>query len=177
MGQILNPPTHIDKLSLGAATAASSALVIGSNVMGAGGTPNNTMQIANPAGNCSAVLGQSSTARLIFLWTYNATEASAYGIITTTGTIGSVNPLILQSNGGNVGVGSGSTPSSKLTIFGGSLNLAAFTVATLPGSPVAGDVARVTDALAPTLSAAVVGGGAIPAIVWYTGSSWHVVAI
>ena len=46
-----------------------------------------------------------------------------------------------------------------------------YTVATLPGGTV-GQCAYVTDALAPTFLAAVVGGGAITAPVFYNGSAW-----
>jgi hypothetical protein len=46
------------------------------------------------------------------------------------------------------------------------------TVATLPVSPAAGDWAAVTDALAPTYGATVVGGGAVATPVWYDGTNW-----
>lgn len=46
------------------------------------------------------------------------------------------------------------------------------TVATLPVSPVAGEWSAVSDALAPTYGATVVGGGAIVTPVWYDGTNW-----
>lgn len=46
------------------------------------------------------------------------------------------------------------------------------TVATLPASPTTGDWSAVTDALAPTYGAPVVGGGAISTVVWYDGTNW-----
>jgi hypothetical protein len=41
----------------------------------------------------------------------------------------------------------------------------------------AGTLRRVTDALSPVLGVTAVGGGAVPALVWSTGSAWHVAAI
>lgn len=49
---------------------------------------------------------------------------------------------------------------------------AAFTVATLPVAPAQGSKAFVTDALAPTYLAGVVGGGAIVTEVFYNGTAW-----
>ena len=49
-----------------------------------------------------------------------------------------------------------------------------YTVATLPGSPTQGDTAFVTDALAPTFGATVVGGGAVVIPVFYDGAAWKV---
>lgn len=60
---------------------------------------------------------------------------------------------------------------------GGSYRGTGFTVATLPGSPTAGDEAFVTDALAPTVGATVAGGGAAYAKVWYNGTNWTVTGV
>lgn len=50
-----------------------------------------------------------------------------------------------------------------------------YTVATLPSlSPFMGDLAYVSDALAPTFNATVVGGGAVLTKVWYNGTNWVV---
>lgn len=53
----------------------------------------------------------------------------------------------------------------------------AYTVATLPGTPSTGMIARVTDALAPTIGATVTGGGAAYALVNYNGANWTVIGI
>ena len=53
----------------------------------------------------------------------------------------------------------------------------ALTVATLPGTPAVGMVARVTDALAPAVGMTVTGGGAAAALVWYNGANWSVIGV
>ena len=55
--------------------------------------------------------------------------------------------------------------------MGATVELKAYTVATLP-TGVAGAVAYVTDALAPTYLAIIVGGGAIVTPVFYNGTNW-----
>ena len=52
----------------------------------------------------------------------------------------------------------------------------AFTVATLPAGGV-GDLARVTDANAPSVGATVTGGGAATALCWYHGTNWTVLGV
>ncbi|MCA9361218.1 hypothetical protein KC845_01530, partial [Candidatus Kaiserbacteria bacterium] len=62
------------------------------------------------------IIGQDSTHGLNFWWDYNATAASARGVLETWG--GS-NPLVLQSSGGNVGIGGGElSPDFKLEVIG-----------------------------------------------------------
>ena len=57
------------------------------------------------------------------------------------------------------------------TIFGAPARLKAYTVATLPAGT-QGDTAFVTDALAPTFLAALVGGGAVVTPAFYDGTNW-----
>lgn len=52
----------------------------------------------------------------------------------------------------------------------------AFTVATLPTGEV-GDIARVTDASAPSVGSTVSGGGAANALCWYNGANWRVIGV
>lgn len=60
----------------------------------------------------------------------------------------------------------------------GSVRVAtALTVATLPGTPTVGMIARVTDASAPTIGSTVAGGGAAAALCWYNGTDWTVLGI
>lgn len=54
------------------------------------------------------------------------------------------------------------------------LKLKSYTVATLPGSPVAGDCALVTDANATTFNSTVAGGGANVVKVYYNGTNWKI---
>jgi hypothetical protein len=68
----------------------------------------------------------------------------------------------------------GTTPTftfSQKIIHGAPTNLKNYTVATLP-TGVRGDVAYVTDALAPAFLVAIVGGGAVVAPVFYDGTNW-----
>jgi hypothetical protein len=53
----------------------------------------------------------------------------------------------------------------------------ALTVATLPGTPAVGMIARVTDATAPAVGITVTGGGAAAALVWYNGANWSVLGV
>lgn len=69
-----------------------------------------------------------------------------------------------------VGTGASFTFSDKI-IVSNPVNLKNYTVATLP-TGVRGDIAYVTDALAPTFLTAVTGGGAIVCPVFYDGTNW-----
>jgi hypothetical protein len=53
----------------------------------------------------------------------------------------------------------------------------AHTVATLPGTPAVGMIARVTNATAPVVGTTVAGGGAAAALVWYNGANWSVIGV
>lgn len=53
----------------------------------------------------------------------------------------------------------------------------ALTVATLPGTPLAGMIARVSDALTPTIGMTVAAGGAAYALVNYNGANWTVIGV
>ena len=53
----------------------------------------------------------------------------------------------------------------------------AHTVATLPGTPAVGMIARVTDATTPVVGMTVAGGGAAAALVWYNGTAWSVIGV
>jgi len=72
---------------------------------------------------------------------------------------------------GNVGIGT-STPAVKLDVAG-PIKTLGYTVATLP-TGVTGMKTYVTDALAPTFGATVVGGGAVTIPVFYNGTNWIV---
>jgi hypothetical protein len=53
----------------------------------------------------------------------------------------------------------------------------AYEVSTLPGTPVVGMIARVTDATAPAVGSTVTGGGAAAALCWYNGANWSVIGV
>ena len=58
-----------------------------------------------------------------------------------------------------------------VVVLGNTIRLKVYTVATLP-SGVVGDMAYVSDALAPTYNATVTGGGAIKIPVFFDGTNW-----
>lgn len=80
---------------------------------------------------------------------------------------------ITALSNGNVGIND-TDPLSKLSITGGCLNKAGYTVATLPTAR-AGDEARVTDALSPVFGSAVVGGGTVSVPVFYNQANVWIV--
>ena len=70
----------------------------------------------------------------------------------------------------------GAVTTSASIAAGTTIKTATYLVATLPAAtpPTAGARAYVTDALAPSFSAAVTGGGAVPVPVYSDGTSWRV---
>lgn len=64
-----------------------------------------------------------------------------------------------------------SITAGNITMSSGLLKLSAYTVATLP-TGITGAMAYVTDALAPTYGATLVGGGAAVTIAFYDGTNW-----
>lgn len=116
-----------------------------------------------------------------------ATSTAAAGLIISNGgsagfeliSAGQVTGQYFADVSGNTfiytGVGAGvlaMTHSSAGSVLGGPLRLKGYTVATLPASPTQGDTAFVTDALAPTFLATIVGGGTVKTPVFYNGSNW-----
>lgn len=94
---------------------------------------------------------------------------------------GSGNQRLRIFDSGNTSIGTTTDAGFKLDVNGntriqGKLNLKNYTVATLP-TPIRGDTCYVTDALAPVIGSAAVGGGAIVAMVWYNGTAWTITGI
>lgn len=83
------------------------------------------------------------------------------------------NMLVLAGNPiatvGSLGVGTATVPST-LTV-NGLINMKNYTVATLPAGT-RGDIAYVTDALAPGFLTVIVGGGTVVAPVFFNGTNW-----
>jgi hypothetical protein len=73
-------------------------------------------------------------------------------------------------NSGDVGIGT-ATPSAKLDV-NGIIKTAGYTVATLPAAGTVGRMTYVTDGLAPTYLATIVGGGAVVTPVFDNGVAW-----
>lgn len=83
-----------------------------------------------------------------------------------TVTVGSTGGVTFDA----VGSGAAFTFSDKVSVSN-PVNLKGYTVATLPAG-VTGDVAYVTDALAPSFLVTIVGGGAVVTPVFYNGANW-----
>lgn len=91
------------------------------------------------------------------------------GLGTGTGTRSTLtlrSPVVVASGTG------AQTQTAGLVIDGGTAVSTGYTVATLPATPLTGARAHVTDALAPTFLATIVGGGAITTPVFYNGANW-----
>ena len=92
-------------------------------------------------------------------------------------------PVIVQTNGraevarffasGGVSIGNTTDPGAGNLSVSGTIKTNGYTVATLP-TGVTGARAYVTNALAPTFGATVVGGGAVTIPVFYNGANWIV---
>lgn len=108
--------------------------------------------------NVSVVTSKQSNS-LVSTWTTvaDATRTSEFSI-TGVNSGSDITLLTLEGNGE--------------AIFNGPIRMKGYTVATLPASPNAGDIAYVTDALAPTFLATIVGGGVIVSPVFYNGTNW-----
>src|SRR3984957_9824138 len=92
----------------------SNALVVGNDI-GATSGPSYSIVAGNTIGNSYIEVGQASSNRGRMMWTYNATPANAYLAL---GTPTGANPLVLQDQGGNVGIGT-TGPLSPLSVVGG----------------------------------------------------------
>lgn len=113
--------------------------------------------------------GQLSIQNIIY-----GTSNTATGTTISTGSIGiGVKAPATKLEVAGVVTATGFTSSGNIIASGATsvIRLKSYTVATLP-SGTAGDNAYVTDALAPTYLATVVGGGAIVTPVFYNGSAW-----
>lgn len=101
--------------------------------------------------------------------------------LSTGATISGATAAINMGNGGVAGSTTNITIGSTLgtstitmngkTVFTNTARLQGYTVATLPAGT-QGDMAYVTDALAPTFLATIVGGGAVVTPVFHNGTNW-----
>jgi hypothetical protein len=121
------------------------------------------------------IMGEDSSANAVWFGNnYGATAGDSYLDFrlanTTTGETDTTNAntakMRLYNNGNASFGGTVSAPT-----FTGIIRLKGYTVTTLPTGTI-GDTAYVTDALAPTFLATIVGGGAIVTPVFYNGTNW-----
>ena len=104
-----------------------------------------------------------------FFITAPTTSGAAVQLGTQKGaTTGAARALELQTD---------ATSRLALDTVGSAQIVTALTVATLPGTPLTGMMARVTDALAPVVGVTVAAGGAAQALCWYNGANWTVIGV
>lgn len=109
---------------------------------------------------------QTGTARKEFTLNDAALTSGRVPIATTNGRLTDDSDLTFSTD-----TLTATKVSSGTVISTGVIRLKGYTVATLPAGTI-GDTAYVTDALAPTFLAAVVGGGAVVTPVFYNGANW-----
>jgi len=119
----------------------------------------------------------TANGRTIDFTNYGQTPARASPIVSFSGQSNADKVVSFGTNSGSSWVERGSVTANGNASFdnrvmGGRLATATYTVAALPASPVAGDLAFVTDATAPTWGATIVGGGAVKCPVFYDGANW-----
>lgn len=142
-------------------------------------TMNNGVAGFGPAGGDRARIYTSGLQRIEF-------QATKFGIgsgiqlcwsTTSYGNYLSVDVGLKREAAGVLAVSDGSTGNAALK-FGHGEVAEAYTVATLPGTPAVGMIARVTDGNAALIFGNTVvnsGAGATPYLVWYNGSNWTVI--
>jgi hypothetical protein len=102
-------------------------------------------------------------------WSFAFTSGTdAHGTAADTG--------FVRASAGVAKVTDGSTGNGAITFSYGQA-AEAYTVATLPGTPTVGMMARVTDANSPSIGSTVAGSGAAAALVWFNGSNWTVIGV
>ena len=124
------------------------------------------LQISNTATDGDPILAFALSGTKTFTMGVDDGDGDKFKIGTTA--IGTNTRLTIDS-AGLVGIGT-DAPVSTLTV-NGLVNLKNYTVATLPAGT-QGDIAYVTDALAPAFLTIIVGGGAVVTPVFYNGVNW-----
>jgi hypothetical protein len=141
----------------------SRAVVTGAGRLGVGTTSPGTALDVVAAGNPKITLRGSD---------------SAYSGEVNIQSAGGGTSLINATGGsGALALLTGNAEKLRLDNVGSVRVVAALTVATLPGTPAVGMIARVTDATAPAVGVTVTGGGAAAALVWYNGANWSVLGV
>jgi len=166
-------------LTVGSITAGAAQIDINSGVTAASWTTNGIGLAARANTYIDSSTAASGTAATNHIYAFSAPTLAATNTLVTTTNAATVyiagapiaganetitNPWALLVNSGNVRFNGGLSVTNTL-------NLASFTVATLPAG-VQGDTAYVTNALGPTYGAAVVGGGTVINLVFKNATTW-----
>ncbi|NUN05692.1 MAG: tail fiber domain-containing protein, partial [Bdellovibrio sp.] len=105
------------RLHIDADNGNEAEVVVGNQLFNSYGSRTG-IQIGNNSAISELLVGQDSTHFLNMAWMYNATPNNAYAAISTSN---SSLPLILQSSGGNVGIGT-TAPTANLQVGDGTGN-------------------------------------------------------
>lgn len=167
-------------------SSASTAAIFFSNNAGGISFRNGNTLLSSPAtavlqqGAADAAAPVAQTLQVQSVVAGNTNVAGATFTIAGSKSNGSGGgDVVLQTTLSSAASGTQNTLATALTlkggtqeaIFAGPVRLKGYTVATLPAGN-QGDYAFVTDALAPTFLAALVGGGAVVAPAFYNGTAW-----
>lgn len=140
--------------------------------------PNSGINITVSTGSGSPLASATSGSNIAASFTTTSTGSAVYAMATSSGdaivsgVTGTGFNFVGKNNTTNTFTvnKTGDVVSNTVTL-NSVLKLKAYTVGTLPAGTV-GDMAYVTDALAPTYNATVVGGGAVRVLVFYNGTNW-----
>ena len=125
-------------------------------------TPQQSFHLVHPTGNSNILIqGLTNSTNYVF---FGDNESASQGIVS------------YDHNTDSFGIGTDGTEKMKIKSTGEVRFVSAFTVATLPAGEV-GDIARVTDALSPSIGSTVSGGGSANALCWYNGTNWTVLGV
>jgi hypothetical protein len=159
----------------------------------------NTLEVGTEAAGTGSQRALKFDGLSISFWTagtqrFNLNSTQLQGNTTGSGALyniaASATGASLLPNKSDLDTGIGSAGVDQLSLIAGGVEVARAvedtgnalmlatgqTVAGLPVTPAVGMIARVTDALTPSLGATVTGGGAEDALVWYDGAAWVVVS-
>lgn len=142
-------------------TGTSAAVAIGFGLINAGGSARK----------------ESGRITIGKVGAYTAGNENGYMAFSTSSS-GVLGEVFRVYDTGGFSIGNTTDPGSKnlsvtgVVIHGAQSRLKGYTVATLPASPVQGDLVFATDLLTPTFLTIAVGGGAVVGPVFYNGTNW-----
>jgi len=156
-----------------ATTASGTASSISSTTLTVGGTVTGTFSIGMTLSGTNVLPGTYITAGSGTSWTVNQTQTVTSTTITGT-TQKSIDIGINGASGSITAItlGSATTGATSTITVNGTLRLKGYTVSTLPAAGIAGRIAYVTDATAPSYNDTLTGGGTTTIPVFDNGTAW-----